>query len=179
MVVSDSSLLNIWTPLWIFDLFFRTPSNCSQIFFIPPQPHDHPPTEVLIKTNPLSFVFKCLKSFNLQKYQVFKKSILQVIFDSIFVIFGLRGKFSSLGDSNHMHHLQLLSRHHDWAFCLWPTPVSGISKFFIIGIWFWGHMRAEFKHSSAGARTYNPSVDTRAWYPLCHLSCRQSVIESI
>ena len=130
-------------------------------------------------TNKVYQFFQMLKIVQFAKISGFYKIDFSGHFPLYLCHFGLRGKCSSLGDSNHMHHLQLLSSHHDWAFCLWPTPVSGISEFFSIGIWFWGHMRAEFKHSSTGARTYNLSVDTRALYPLCHLCCRQSVIESL
>ena len=123
--------------------------------------------------------FQMLKIVQFEKISYFQKIDFSGHFRLCLCHFGLRGEFSSLGDSNHMHLLRLLCRPHAWAVCLWATPASGISEISSIRICFEAHTTAEFKHSSTGARTWNPSVDKQAYFPLCHLRCRQSLIESL
>ena len=93
--------------------------------------------------------------------------------------FEIRGKFSSLGDSNHWRLLQLLFRPHDGAVCLGATPALAIIEIFSVSICFSAHTTAEFKHSSTGVRTWNPSVGKREQPPLCHHRCSQSVVERL
>ena len=71
--------LDIW-------LIFSYPLKLQPNIFHPPSTSRPPPYWSVYKDQPLINFFKCLKSFNSQKYQVFPKSIFQVIFHSIFVI---------------------------------------------------------------------------------------------